>query len=280
MTHVQLSTVLIFMAVFANYAEAANQTELHWQKHYDLAKEVAQQKARPLVVVLENPKVNSEKIDETKLCEKKRKQLTTDHFELVRVDVNTNYGKRVAAAFGAKQFPYTAVTDDRSTRIVFRKAGQMSEKDWTLALAKSAKTKENRVVVKKVATPTKYGLSSVQWSKSFESATSDSLSKDKPLFLFLTAPGCTYCEILKREALTRQYVIDELNTSFTSVMVDGRARKDLADRFGVKTFPKLVVMRSGEVIEAWSGFQTANVFESHLSSAKAKLKAVRKVTVK
>lgn len=278
MTRVQLSTLLIIMSFFAARTEAANRTELNWRKHYDLAKNVAQKKAHPLVVVLENPKLNSEKIDETKLCEKKRKQLTKDQFELVRVDVNTDYGKRVAAAFGAKQFPYTAVTNDRSTRIVFRKSGQMSEQDWTLALAKSAKTKGNRVVARKVATSEKrYGLSSVQWSKTFESAQSESLSAGKPLFLFLTAPGCTYCDILKREALTRQYVIDELNTFYTSVMVDGRARKDLADRFGVKTFPKIVVMRpTGEIVEAWSGFQTADDFGSHLSAAKAKLQTASK----
>ena len=41
------------------------------------------------------------KIDETKLAQKERKILAEKKFALCRVDVNTDYGKSVAAAFGA-----------------------------------------------------------------------------------------------------------------------------------------------------------------------------------
>ena len=283
MTFVQFVSVLVCLtsSVITDSGTIDQKTKLRWHRKYDVAKKKAQSMSRPLVVVLENPQDHAQKIDETKLREKNRLKLAKERFELVRVDVNTDYGKRVAAAFGAKRLPYTAITDDRSAQIVFRKAGQMSEEDWTLALARSSRAKlgarlANKPIIAGIAKlreKRRAGLASVQWGPSYESASAEMTRTGRPLFLFLTAPGCTYCEILKKDALTQQRLIDELNTTFVPVMVDGRQRKDLADRFGVKMFPTLaVVQASGEVVELWSGYQTADEFASHLISAKSKLR--------
>lgn len=119
---------------------------LSWNQNYGKSKQIAQATKRPMLLVLEDSTKKNQRIDESTLTTKERTILSKDKFELCRVDVTTDYGKRVAKAFGAKVFPYTVVTDDVSKRIVFRKPGQMSNKDWTLALAKT-----NRVP--KVANP-------------------------------------------------------------------------------------------------------------------------------
>lgn len=136
MTIVSVTGIVVCLAssVVTSPSEKA---ALQWGDHYGSAKKVAQATKRPLLVVLENPAKVTEKIDEATLHEKDRQAIAKQRFELVRVNVNTDYGKRVAAAFGATEFPYTAVTDGRSVNIVYRKAGQMTTKDWTLALAKS-----------------------------------------------------------------------------------------------------------------------------------------------
>jgi hypothetical protein len=140
MSVIQITSVLVCIASSVVGNSPAEKVALRWRDHYEVAKNVAQAAEHPLLVVLENPTKTTEKIDETKLNEQDRQTIATQEFELVRVDVNTDYGKRVAAAFGATKFPYTAVTDDRSVNIVYRKAGQMSERDWTVALAKSKQT--------------------------------------------------------------------------------------------------------------------------------------------
>ena len=71
--------------------------------------QAAQSSVRPMVVVLENPENTDQRLDTDKLSEANRALLRSEQYELCRVNVNTTYGKLVAKAFGAKQFPYTAI---------------------------------------------------------------------------------------------------------------------------------------------------------------------------
>lgn len=137
MSFAQLTLTIMLTAATTVTTLGAN--NLQWKSHYGTAKRSAQATQRPLVVVIEHSH-EQDQIDDGSLGNDSREILASKDFELVKVDANTDYGKRVALAFGAREFPYTAVTDDASKRIVFRKSGQMSESDWTLALAKSIKT--------------------------------------------------------------------------------------------------------------------------------------------
>ena len=131
---IALLTVSLSTGFLANSPEL----KLRWNDDYGNAKQAAQSSERPMVVVLENPENTGQRLDTDKLGDLNRDRLRSKQYELCRINVNTAYGKLVADAFGANQFPYTAVTDDKSKRIVFRKAGQMSQLDWTHALAKGA----------------------------------------------------------------------------------------------------------------------------------------------
>ena len=137
MTSKSISHVLLLLFLFGGILQA-ERTSITWNTHYGSAKRVAQATKRPLLVVIENTGTVPNQI-EAELDDSSKKKILKQDFELVRVDANTDYGKRVAKAFGARSFPYTAVTDGASERIVFRKAGPMSQTDWTVALAKSAK---------------------------------------------------------------------------------------------------------------------------------------------
>ena len=112
---------------------------LQWNNDYGKAKQAAQASRRPMIVILENPEDVKQRLDIGELSDRELQRLKTDNYELCRVDVTTTYGKEVAKAFGATKFPYTAVTDDISRTIVFRKVGQMSELDWSNALAKQGR---------------------------------------------------------------------------------------------------------------------------------------------
>ncbi len=130
---------LLTVSLTTGFLANAPDSKLRWNDDYGNAKQAAQSSQRPMVVVLENPENTGQRLDIDKLSDAHRDRLRSKQYELCRVNVNTAYGKLVAEAFGAKQFPYTAVTDDKSKWIVFRKAGQMSPLDWTHALARSTR---------------------------------------------------------------------------------------------------------------------------------------------
>lgn len=112
---------------------ATSTGSLEWSDHYANAKQGAAQEQRPLLVVLENANEPSGTLSE---------QLTSDdgavelmkQYKLCRMDVNSEYGKRVAAAFGAKQFPFTAITDKSAHFVTYRKEGTMTADQWAQAL--------------------------------------------------------------------------------------------------------------------------------------------------
>jgi hypothetical protein len=57
-------------------------------------------------------------------------------YELCHVDVSTEYGKRVAQAFKATQFPHTAIIDRTGAVVLYKKPGAIAESEWSATLAK------------------------------------------------------------------------------------------------------------------------------------------------
>ncbi|MCP4190708.1 MAG: hypothetical protein GY768_08775 [Planctomycetaceae bacterium] len=111
--------------------------DLDWSTHYGNAKAKASQSNRPLLVIIENPTVAADRLDDSALVQNKERVAIVKNYELCRVDASTPYGKRVAAAFGAKTLPYTAVTDRAARYITYRRAGKMSADQWSRALGQS-----------------------------------------------------------------------------------------------------------------------------------------------
>lgn len=123
-----------------------------WSTDYGQAKKVAKEVRQPMLIVMEDPAKPEDTFDESKLTSAVEKG-KLDKYLLCKVDVSTAYGKKVADAFQAKDFPYAAITDKTASYIAFRGAGQMSQNEWKKAIEKA----ENRVVVFKPVASAAYG---------------------------------------------------------------------------------------------------------------------------
>lgn len=131
---------VLLLAVFATANLAVSTTtELDWSDHYANAKTQAAAEHRPLLVVLENSADPAGRFDQSALVDEGREVELLKHYRLCRMDINTPYGKRVAEAFGAKQFPFTAITDNSAQYITFRSAGAMSAENWAQTLEQRKK---------------------------------------------------------------------------------------------------------------------------------------------
>jgi hypothetical protein len=129
-----MTSAIVSMAVSASMM-AANPPAPQWDADYGRALLLAQTTQRPLLVVLDKPAVASQRNTQVSLIKDVTQAALLANYELCHVDVTTPYGAKVAQAFGAKQFPYVAITDKTVSAIVYRKAGPLSNADWITTLA-------------------------------------------------------------------------------------------------------------------------------------------------
>jgi hypothetical protein len=116
---------------------SATPQPVKWQDDYGKALQATRAGSQPLLVVLDEPAQDEARLEPALLGEG---EISGQEFELLQpyhlchVDVTTEYGERVAKAFKAKNFPYTAIIDKSGSVIIFAKAGQMSADEWHEAL--------------------------------------------------------------------------------------------------------------------------------------------------
>jgi hypothetical protein len=129
---VQALAAALLAASFAATAEKAE-----WQADYGKALEATRSSdQRPLLVVLDIPANPQASVDSSLLSLDGKQAELLAAYELCHVDVSTEYGKKVAAAFHATQFPHTSIIDRTGSVVIYKKPGAVTETEWSAALAK------------------------------------------------------------------------------------------------------------------------------------------------
>lgn len=112
---------------------AATPQAPQWQSSYGKALEATRSGDQPLLVVLDNPKVNGARVEPALLSEgsigDKRAELLKP-YNLCHVDVTSAYGKKVAKAFRATSFPHVAIIDRTGSVILHRQTGKIDATEW------------------------------------------------------------------------------------------------------------------------------------------------------
>jgi hypothetical protein len=123
--------VALIAASFAATSETTN-----WQADYGKALEATRSDQRPLLVVLDVPSNPQASLDGELLALDGDQAELLASYELCHVDVSTEYGKRVAEAFKATQFPHTSIIDRSGSVVIFKKPGAIAPAEWSATLAK------------------------------------------------------------------------------------------------------------------------------------------------
>jgi hypothetical protein len=110
-----------------------------WQADYGKALAATKSDHRPLLIVLDRPADAKTAVQEELLQADGANAELLKSYELCRVDVSTDYGKKVADAFGATEFPHTAIIDKNGATVLFKKQGQLSGEELKTTLAKFEK---------------------------------------------------------------------------------------------------------------------------------------------
>jgi hypothetical protein len=123
-------------ATIAATTLAATPGKVQWQADYGKALAATRSEHRPLLVVLDNPTEPQSHLDEALLeAEGEQGKLLTA-YRLCRVNATTEYGQKVAKAFGASQLPHTAIIDRTGSVVLFKQPGQIAATEWAATLAK------------------------------------------------------------------------------------------------------------------------------------------------
>ncbi len=92
-------------------------------------------KRRPLLVVLDSLRHPEPRLRARRYVEDAAQAELLRDYEICHIDVDTEYGRKVADAFGARQFPHTAIIDRTGSVILFRNSGRMETGKWVTTLA-------------------------------------------------------------------------------------------------------------------------------------------------
>lgn len=109
--------------------------EARWHHDYAEALGASRRDDKPLLVVLHQPNDPRHAVRQIGHATDVEQLSLLQNYHLCQVDVTTKTGQRVAAAFGAKQFPRTVITDKFAEKIIYSKTGRFSDGEWTLTLA-------------------------------------------------------------------------------------------------------------------------------------------------
>ena len=104
-----------------------------------------------------------------------------------------------------------------------------------------------------------------QWSHDFESAQAQAQATGKPMLLHFSATYCGPCRRMEAETLHRGEVARLLDDC-VGVLIDVQQRKDLMNRYGIKTIPTdVVVDAGGREVYRRKSFATASAYRNELA---------------
>jgi hypothetical protein len=127
------------VATIAASTFAVTPAKVKWQADYGKALAATRSEQRPLLVVLDNPADPKTTFDGKLLAADGEQAELLKSYRLCRVDVSTEYGQKVAQAFGATQFPHTAIIDKTGSKVLFKQPGQIAGDQWKATLTKFEK---------------------------------------------------------------------------------------------------------------------------------------------
>ena len=122
---------------------------------------------------------------------------------------------------------------------------------------------------------------SIQWNSDLAMGRASMVKSQQPMILFLTAPSCQYCELMKQTTFSQQWIIGEINKKFTPVMINGRENKRVTEKLRVRMFPATAFVHpNGRVVEIAHGYKSPTQFAKYLAAAQSKLQVQQKKLAK
>lgn len=113
---------------------------------------------------------------------------------------------------------------------------------------------------------------SISWRTDLKSAQTEMQQTQRPMLLYITMPGCVYCERMKAETFNQKRIADQVNEQYVPVQINGPKHSKITKQLNLRVYPTTAIVHpNGKVLEVLHGFQPAAKFVKRMAVAKAKL---------
>ncbi len=118
------------LTAIAMSSAVASSTPVEWQADYGKALAATRADDRPLLVVLDVPSDPKTTAEDTQLKTDGEQAKLLASYQLCHIDASTKYGQKVAKAFHANEFPFTAIIDKTGLVVLHKKQGPLTDAQW------------------------------------------------------------------------------------------------------------------------------------------------------
>ena len=108
------------------------------------------------------------------------------------------------------------------------------------------------------------------WHRDVDAAMQLARAQQRPLVLFVTMDGCTYCHKMVETTLSDQGILRVIGTQFVPAAIKATDRPDLMRKLKIRSFPTtLLVSPRGEIVDQITGYIDVRKFDDRLRRAHA-----------
>jgi protein disulfide-isomerase len=116
---------------------------------------------------------------------------------------------------------------------------------------------------------------SIVWNQDL-SAAKKAVEQRRPVLLYLTMPGCTYCQKMKAETFAQKSIVKRISAEYVPVELKGRTNSEMSRLLQVRVYPTTAFIASdGKVVDIVHGYKSPSAFAKRMAAAQAKIRMSR-----
>ena len=117
------------------------------------------------------------------------------------------------------------------------------------------------------ATVSQASACDVRWASSAKVAWEKTQKEKRLLLLYLEAPQCQWCDVMKRNTYCHPQVAQVINRSFVPIVVQHHEATGLIEKLGIRSYPTtLVISPDQKVLDQMTGYLEAEPFRQRLEN--------------
>lgn len=107
----------------------------------------------------------------------------------------------------------------------------------------------------------------VAWETNADRAWDASKTTGRPLLLFVTSEGCTYCEQMERRSYSDRGVASTIRQSYVASKISAEQQPGLVRKLGLRLYPTTVIISpDAQVLATIDGYVEPSVLQQRLAA--------------